>query len=212
MQRIDKRAIEKFGIPAAVLMENAGRSVAQEVKKQIGKISSPQVAIFSGKGNNGGDGFVVARYLDNWGIKTNVFLYSGEGKISSPADIFLSVIKKLKIPVIEINDKNWSSSRERLKKFDIIVDALLGTGTKGRIEGLMAAIIEEINRQNKVTISVDIPSGLDGDSGKVLGHCIRADMTVTIAFPKKGFFINEGEKKCGKIIVADIGIPRQRFR
>jgi len=208
MRELDRRAIEEYGIPGIVLMENAGRSAASEVLKMLRR-KGGRVVIFAGKGNNGGDGFVVARHLHNNGVSVVVYFVGecetarkGEGDAAKNLDIIL----KMGLDVREIKDVGDIPRRPNA---DVIVDALLGTGLSGEVREPFRTIIHRINRWGIPVLAVDTPSGLCCDTGRVLGVAVRADRTVTFACPKKGFFIGEGRRHVGRLVIADISIPRE---
>jgi NAD(P)H-hydrate epimerase len=200
---LDKKVFEKFGISTIVLMENAGRRVAQEVLK----ISRPgkKPVFFCGKGNNGGDGFVAARHLLAHGVRPRVYLAGRIHDVRNEAGSNLDILLRLKQPVIEVSESSLSGIR--LPRQGLIIDALLGVGLSGPVRGVYSQIIRRINSSGCSILSVDIPSGLDATTGKIPGACVKADMTVTFVAPKRGMTINEGPRYCGKVIVADIGIP-----
>lgn len=198
---LDKIAVEKFSIPSIILMENAGKNTAEII---LEKFHPQQVAVFSGGGNNGGDGFVVARHLFNNAVKVKVFISQKKSKYTGDALLNLNIIQKIKIPVAYL-----SPQKMKIPKVDLIVDALLGTGTKGKIREPYKKIIRKINSVKIPVVSVDIPSGIDADTGKKQEVAVRADLTVTMVAVKKGLLINDGRKCAGKISVADIGITRE---
>ncbi len=212
VRELDRRAIEEYGIPGVVLMENAGRSVAEEAMKMLPTGGKRQVAVLCGKGNNGGDGFVVARHLHNHGIKVWVYLLCKAEEIASSPDActHLKVIQKMDIPINEIPTQDQVKEvLPRLKKFDLLIDALLGTGLTGEVREPYKTIVQGMNAAGVSILSVDIPSGLDCDEGRVLGTAVKATRTVTFVLPKVGFFKNQGPSYVGELIVADIGIPRE---
>ena len=206
IQRLDKMATEKYGIPSIVLMENAGRAVAEEVLKDLQRGKHRRVTIICGVGNNAGDGFVTARHLWNAGVDPTVFLIGEAGHLKQDAAVNYRILKNCGYPVSEIRGKNLSLKRH-LAKTDIIVDAIFGVGLNRQILEPFQSVIELSNDSCKRTIAVDVPSGLDATTGKICGVCIQADKTVTFSFSKKGFFVGEGPRMTGKVIVADIGIP-----
>ena len=208
IQRLDQIAIHKIGIPSIALMVNAGRSVAQEVLRQFKKISQKRVSIVCGLGNNAGDGFVCARHLINQNIKTKIFVIGNPAQLKEDARTNYQILRNLGIAIHSI-DSNRSSQilDDDLKKFKIIVDAIFGVGLNRDIEDPFKSVIEKINSSKARVISVDVPSGLDATTGKIHGVCVRAKTTVTFSFLKKGFFINQGPRYVGKIVVEDIGIP-----
>ncbi len=206
IQELDRLAIEDYGIPSIVLMENAGREVAAEVIRQVRKVKNPAVCIVCGLGNNAGDGFVAARYLISRGIKTRVFL-AGRGKLlKDDAAVNHRILKKLKCPIRELQrlDRTIIS---RMAAADVVIDAVFGIGLNREVRGLFRTVIEAINQKAKCVVSVDIPSGLDGTTGGIYGVCVKANKTVTFSFPKKGFFTGRGPRQTGKVFVVDIGIP-----
>ncbi len=212
MRELDRKAIEKCKIPGIILMENAGRNVAEEVLKMIGDPQLSRVAILCGKGNNGGDGFVVARHLHNHGIPVNVFLVAKISDIIKDGDAGtnLQILLHMKIPVREALDTTGVTSvLKELNSYDIIIDALFGTGLSGEVREPFKTLIYGVNKLNKPVISVDIPSGLDCNSGNTLGAAIKATKTVTFAVGKRGFYLGDGPVHTGKIIVTDISIPRE---
>lgn len=213
IQRIDKIAIEKIGIPSVVLMENAGRAVAREVQRVLKGKRRPRVCVVCGLGNNAGDGFVAARYLRSVGTGTKIFLI-GEGRqLKHDAAVNYQILKKIKYPIIECRGTKFCAPAETIAhdiaRADIVVDAIFGVGLNRQIEEPFRGVMETINREAKYVVSVDIPSGLDGTTGKVYGTCIKADVTVTFSFAKRGFFLKEGPAHAGRIVVADIGIPKE---
>lgn len=208
IQSLDKLAIEKYGVPSLVLMENAGRKVAEEVIKRLKKVKNPRVCVVCGSGNNAGDGFVAARHLINAGIKTSVILAGKSRHLKHDAAVNYKILKKVKHPVIELGAGRALPVRE-IQRSDIIVDALFGVGLNRGVLDPLRKLVDLINKNGKKIISVDTPSGLDGTTGKIYGACIKADITVTFTFLKKGFLRGQGPEYSGKVIVVDIGIPVQ---
>ncbi len=198
---IDSKIREKFGISTLVLMENAGAAVAREILESWkGK---KKIAIFCGKGNNGGDGFVAARHLLTRGIKPDIFLAGKHAEVKGEAKVNLEIIIKLGLKVFEIEDVVFH--KININKYGLIVDALLGVGLAGPPRGIYAALIQLINSSRAEIIAVDIPSGLDATSGKASDFCVKADKTITFIAQKRGMVIRDGLKYCGKIITADLG-------
>jgi len=167
MKEIDKKTIDEYGITGLILMENAGLSIFQNIKNIYPDLESRKVIIFSGSGNNGGDGFVVARHLYNYGIKVKVFILSSTDKIKGEAKINLEIINKMGIKLKEIESIKNEEVRRSILDADLIIDAILGTGLQGKVTGLKAEIIDLINYANKEVIAVDVPSGLNSDTGKM---------------------------------------------
>ena len=209
MKQIDAEAIEKYGIPSIVLMENAGRAVAHSTTSYL-KNKANTVAIFCGKGNNGGDGLVCARHLINNNYKAIIYLLVRKTPFKADPAINMNILIKMKQKITEICDIKTVDAIKRNFKADLVVDAIFGTGFKGAPDILSSAVINFINQLNVPVISVDIPSGLDATSGKAYGSCIRAKRTITFGLPKKGLYKNRGSVVCGKIVVADIGLPNVR--
>ncbi|HHT9105782.1 MAG TPA: NAD(P)H-hydrate epimerase [Candidatus Wujingus californicus] len=211
MRELDRKAIEEYKIPGIILMENAGRNVAEEVLHMIDNPQKVKVAILCGKGNNGGDGFVVARHLHNHSISLNIFLVAKISDILKDGDAGtnLQILLNMKIPVKEIFDiQGVNSILKELNDYNILVDALFGTGLSGEVREPFKTLIGGVNNLNKPIVSVDIPSGLDCNTGKILGAAIKATKTVTFAASKKGFYSEDGPHYTGEVLVTDIGIPK----
>jgi len=208
IREIDRLAIEEYGIPGAVLMENAGRTVTNVLLERFPEAADTGVTIVSGTGNNGGDGFVVARHLVNRGVEVDVFLAGTvESVREGESAANLSTIRNMGIPVVPIAaDEDIAALADSVGNRGIVVDALLGTGVAREVSGIFSRIIAQINDGFSV-LSIDIPSGISSDTGKVLGSAVRADVTVALALPKLGNLIYPGAEHCGEVIVADIGIP-----
>lgn len=208
IQKLDEIAVQKIGIPSIALMENAGRSVAQEVLRHLKRFSQKHVSIICGLGNNGGDGFVCARHLINHNVRIKIFLIGNPDHLKNDAALNYKILRNLKIPIHVIDSTvSLKTLDVYLKKSKIVVDAIFGVGLNRVITGPFKTVIEKINSAKAYVISVDVPSGLDATIGKIYGVCIRAKMTVTFSFFKKGFFINQGSRHVGKIVLVDIGIP-----
>ena len=210
MREIDRRTQEEFGIPATILMENAGRAVFQAAIEMLSDKREKKVTVICGRGNNGGDGFVAARHLMNNGIDVSIFLVVGVKELRGEAEANYhraEKIAKTMRKIIEIlNEKNLSSFESKLKGTSLIIDGIFGTGLTREIGEPEKSIIHLVNDFEKPVLAVDVPSGLDASNGKVFGVCIKATKTVTFARPKTGFIGNE--KYTGETITADISIPR----
>lgn len=202
---IDIKASDKLGVSTLVLMENAGRAVAEEVIKILSNKKS--IAIFCGKGNNGGDGFVAARHILTQGIRPDIFLAGNIQDVQNEARINLDILLKLKQKIVEVEEENLYLVKNKISEYDLIIDALLGVGLKGEVRGIFRDLIGIINNSKAYILSVDIPSGLDATTGRVLGCAVIADKTITFVAKKLGMTIRQGTKNCGKIIVKDLGIP-----
>jgi len=201
---IDSSARDSFGISTLILMENAGIAVAEEAMKLM-KPKTP-IAVICGKGNNGGDGFVAARQLLAKGISPEIYLAGKISDVQNEARVNLDIILKLKQKVCEVSDENLGLVKKQISKCGLIIDALLGVGLQGRVRGIFCDLIEAINISQASVLSVDIPSGLDGTTGVILGSCVRADKTVTFVARKSGMIAKHAKKLCGKIVVRDLGI------
>jgi NAD(P)H-hydrate epimerase len=207
MQEIDKQAIEKFGIPGLNLMENAGLSCAEEIISQFG--STGCAVVMAGKGNNGGDGYVIARLLSQSGWDIQVYVMAERDEISGDAASNLERLPPDMVHYCNQEGQLSSSHRGIFLLADVIVDAMLGTGLRSDISGMFQEAIELINASGCPVVAVDIPSGIHGTTGRVLGNAVRAATTVTFAFAKLGHVLYPGAEYSGRLIIADIGIPQQ---
>lgn len=201
IKEIDRMAIEKYGIPEIVLMENAGRAVANVVLREFPGLSS--ISVFCGGGNNGGDGFVAARHLISAGKKVTTYLLKNKNEYSGSAGINLDSLSKISKDVKRLRS-NFSNYQES----ELIVDSIFGTGLEREIKGPYGKIIESINSLEAPKVAVDLPSGIDANKGTPLGAAVTADVTVTFVFPKLGISTYPGLEYCGKIYVAGISTPK----
>ncbi|MDL2329494.1 NAD(P)H-hydrate dehydratase [Desulfosarcina sp. OttesenSCG-928-A07] len=208
MRRMDRTTIESFGIPGQVLMENAGRGATVFFLDTLYRHHPGPVGIVAGPGNNGGDGFVMARYLHQRGIAVTVFLLADRGRIKGDALSNLIRVDKLGISVKEIPDvAALESHKTAMAHISLWVDAILGTGLSADVRGHLAAVIEFVNSRKQPVFAVDIASGLDTDTGAVHGVCIRAAATATFGFAKVGHLVYPGRELTGNLKIIDIGIP-----
>ncbi|HHV94678.1 MAG TPA: NAD(P)H-hydrate dehydratase [Firmicutes bacterium] len=207
MRAVDSRVVREIGIPSLILMENAGRQVAGVAAAFLQRTAGRKVSIICGRGNNGGDGLVAARYLHHRGYKVRVFLLTRFEELSGDPLANYRICGQLGIDVQEVDEKYLPKLRVCLSLSDLIIDALLGTGIKGAPKGLVQQVIDMINDVDKPVLSVDLPSGLDADTGAVPGCCVKASVTVTLAAPKVGLLVYPGRNYVGELFVADIGIP-----
>lgn len=225
VRAVDEWAIKTIGIPGAVLMENAGRSCAEFIaarlfgvqasaclSKEQAKACTPNICIFCGTGNNGGDGYVIARHLDTAGIRCRVVICGNAAKIKGDAKIHLDVIAKMGIEIQQV-DVDWRNIEDKVKDFtrgaSLIVDALFGTGLQGQLAENYIDLINAINARGVPTVAIDIPSGLDCDSGRPLGAAIKAEATITFVAAKKGFANPFAAEYTGEVYVAGIGIEQK---
>jgi NAD(P)H-hydrate epimerase len=207
MNQID-RECTRAGTPVSVLMENAGKAVAEETRHSLGALNAPHVLCIIGVGNNGGDGLVAARYLHEWGAKVSLYLASQRPS----GDTNLRLARENGITCVEAAaDKDLKKFDELLDSATCVIDALLGTGKMRPLEGVFKKVLERLaaekKKRNLFIVAVDLPSGLDADTGAVDPACPYADLTVTLAFPKPGLLIFPGAERVGKLKIADIGIP-----
>ncbi|MFA5090487.1 MAG: NAD(P)H-hydrate epimerase [Candidatus Omnitrophota bacterium] len=202
---VDRRASEAWGIPILVLMENAGNALSQEALRALP--AGKPVAVFCGKGNNGGDGFVAARHLISSGIKTDIFLAGTIGDVKNEARVNLDILSRIGHKAVEVGEHNLCRINKKASGYGFIIDALLGVGISGEVKGIYKELIGIINASKSYILSVDIPSGLDAGSGRVLGSCVKADKTVTFLAKKRGMVIRSGPQYCGRIIVRGLGLP-----
>ena len=205
---LDIYAIEKLNIPGSVLMENAGRAVAEVIVKNIVSVIGGRVAVFCGSGNNGGDGFVAARYLMRAGALPFVVMCGNESSLKADARLHFELLKQLHIPVITPDDPNLMSY---CNDSSLVIDALLGTGSKGAPRSHYAEIIRIIENLDRPIVSIDIPSGVDPDTGQTPGVAVIADHTVCLVYPKRGMFLFPGAEHCGTIYMSDLGLPWDQF-
>ena len=204
MRQIDRIATETFGIPGIVLMENAGRDTAALIHQLFDGDRDHPVAVFCGKGNNGGDGFVIARHLFNHRYHVHVYLTCDPGQLQGDAKINYEIIRAMQIPTEILKSTDDFDS---IHPFDMAVDALLGTGIRGEVAGFIADLIHWINMQEAVRVAVDVPSGLNADTGFPAGACIQADVTATMAELKRGLMLPPGMEYAGDVHVMDISAP-----
>lgn len=204
MQKIDRCTIEEIGVPSLLLMENAGLGVVTVVDEMLAGTEKKNILIFCGKGNNGGDGMVVARHLFNRGFQTDVYLVGEKETLKGDALINLKILDGFGLEVFTLKDKK---DLKRIRRGDLIVDALLGTGVTGKVDGFLAEVIAWINGSSIPVVSVDLPSGLHSDYGSFQGGCVQADHTVTMAELKRGLVLPPGRELAGDVTVVDIGSP-----
>ena len=199
----------RIGISVSVLMENAGKAVAEEVRKILGIIDQRRILILIGPGNNGGDGLVAARHLHDWGARVSLYLL-GQRPADDPN---FKLIQERGITCVDITqDENLDKLNELLLSTDTIIDALFGTGKSRPLRGVFLQALDTVGRAKKKQpdlgiIALDLPSGLDADTGAVDPACLYADYTITLGFPKPGLFNSPGKERVGKLTVVDIGIP-----
>jgi NAD(P)H-hydrate epimerase len=208
MQAVDRRTIDEIGLPGVVLMENAGRGVAEEISRRYAGAGSPRALILAGKGNNGGDGYVVARHLLDRGWAVQTLVLAERSAIGGDAGLNLAALEKCGGAVACTADsESLGSLLAASGDCTVLVDALFGTGLTKPVEGLYRQAIEWLNRQGRPVVAVDIPSGVDASTGRILGAAVRAALTITFAFPKIGQVSYPGAGLVGELVTVDIGIP-----
>ena len=210
VRAFDAWAIGEMGMPGVVLMENAARGCLQVIDALFGAACASGVCIFCGTGNNGGDGFVIARHLFNRGVSVRVVICGEPGRIGGDAKVNYEICVKMGLSVSVLDPAGAGMCRaveDAVSGCGLIVDALLGTGLTGALKEPMALLISAINSHNVPIVAVDIPSGMECDTGRALGVCIEAAATVTFVAVKKGFAETpEARQATGRVFVSDIGI------
>jgi ADP-dependent NAD(P)H-hydrate dehydratase / NAD(P)H-hydrate epimerase len=209
MREADRRTIEEIGIPSLVLMENAGRQVVAVMESSFDDLAARRVAILCGRGNNGGDGLVVARTLRQRGVEVSVFLVGRLAEVHGDARTNLESLGRLGLPVVEIaGEQEWELHASEVASHDLVVDALFGTGLRSPLSGLLETIVEDVNSSSVPVVSIDLPSGLSADTPEIIGPCVQAAVTVTLGAPKLPLVLPPARRMAGNLAVADIGIPR----
>lgn len=212
MRQVDRAAIEELGIPEMVLMENAGKAVVEFLQEQFPDLVKKSVTIVAGAGNNGGDGLVVARYLHRMGVAVKVFI-AAERDLSPSAKQNYEILSKLPVKIYWLDSENsMHLLKVTVNYSDILIDALLGTGVNREVTGRAEQIIDIANRRSCLKVAIDVPSGLNSDTGEIWGRCLKADYTVALAQPKWGQMLNKGLRYCGRVVVKDIGIPEEVYQ
>lgn len=209
MREADRRTIDDIGIPAVVLMENAGRQAVAAIESAFGDLPTSRVAILCGRGNNGGDGLVIARVLRERHVDVGVYLLGHGNGLKGPAGANLSAAQQLGIDVVEIVDAQaWELHSTDVVGSDIIVDAMFGTGFRGPVEGLCETVFADVNGAGKPVVAIDLPSGLSADTHVVPGPTVRATMTIALGAPKIPLVLPPAEHFAGNLVIAEIGIPQ----
>ncbi|MFN3652678.1 MAG: NAD(P)H-hydrate dehydratase [Armatimonadota bacterium] len=205
MREIDRLAVEQYGMPSLLLMENAGRAVAERAAALLRDCPSPtpRVVVLCGKGNNGGDGFVAARHLYNRGYRVECLLAADRAGIQGDAAVNLALLERLRVSV-----RPFPQPPDQILEANLLIDALLGTGFSGQPRGAIAEAIRAANRSGISVLAVDIPSGVEADTGRASGTSILARETVTFGLPKLGLAVYPARARAGQITVAEISLPR----
>lgn len=217
MREVDRLTTDRFGISGAQLMENAGKSVGDFIQSRFGDGDLRQAAVLCGKGNNGGDGFVVARLLRERGWKIKAYLFARPEEVRGDAAANLARVRDGGGEILVVRDMgHWESVRGELATSALIIDALIGTGINCAVEGLLGAVIEHVNKISRcctaavpeMVVAIDMPSGLPADGGPAQGPALYAHATVTFTAPKIGQLVSKDSECCGRLLVREIGSPR----
>ena len=208
MREADRRTIEDIGIPSIVLMENAGRQAVAAMEAAFDDLATSRVGVVCGRGNNGGDGFVIARTLVQRGVDAAVFLLGSVADVRGDARTNLQVLGRIGITVIEItNAQEWELHFSELSDCELVVDAILGTGFRGPLTGFLETVVADLNGLGVPIVAIDLPTGVSADTAAVEGLAIEASMTVTLAAPKIPLVFPPADTHAGDLVIADIGIP-----
>jgi ADP-dependent NAD(P)H-hydrate dehydratase / NAD(P)H-hydrate epimerase len=208
MREADRRTIDEIGIPSIVLMENAGRQAVAAMEAAFEDLATSHVGVLCGRGNNGGDGFVVARTLIQRGVETSVFLLGSVADVRGDARTNLEILGRIGLTVVEItNAQEWELHFSEISQCELLVDAILGTGFHGQLSGLLETVVADVNGLGVPVVAIDLPTGVSADSHEVEGEAIDASMTVTLAAPKIPLILPPADLHGGDLVIADIGIP-----
>jgi hydroxyethylthiazole kinase-like uncharacterized protein yjeF len=208
MREADRRTIEEIGIPSIVLMENAGRQAVAAMEAAFDDLATSRVGVLCGRGSNGGDGFVVARTLVQRGVDTAVYLLGSVADVRGDARTNLEVLGRIGVTVVEITDaQEWELHFSELTDCGLVVDAILGTGFRGRLSGLLETVVADLNGLGVPVVAIDLPTGVSADSATLDGPAVEASMTVTLGAPKIPLVFPPADSHAGDLVIADIGIP-----
>ena len=208
MKEIDKKTVEQYGLPELLLMENAGHRVAEAMIELLGGAAGKNICILAGTGNNGGDAMAAARHLHNMGAKVKLFLTGESGHFTASTACMYEVLRRMELEIHTLaGDRDWDRLHFTLKFTDGILDGILGTGVQGELRKTTLRVVEEINAAGKLVLSIDIPSGVEADTGRVATAAVRADRTLSLGLPKVGHLLSPGADMTGNLTVDDIGIP-----
>ncbi len=205
MRALDRRAIEEFGIPSIVLMEHAGAGAADIAEKHF---TAKKITVVCGKGNNGGDGFVAARHLANRGYDVRVIAAGISAGLKGDAAVNFAVLEKMNVPVLRVDSQaEMEKAAMLVEDADLLIDALFGVGFQHEPREPFTSLISLMNESGRKILAVDLPSGLDSDTGEIRGVAVKAAVTAALGMPKRGLYEREGPLCAGRIFVVDIGLP-----
>ena len=209
MREADRRTIEDLGVPSLELMEQAGRQVAAAIESHWPSLPGRgRIAVVCGKGNNGGDGFVAARLLAARGVAVQACLAAPAANIGGDAGVNLSALRQAGVPAVDVSTPSaWETARADLGRFDLVIDALFGTGLTRPLDGHWRSIVRDLDALDVPVVSVDLPSGLSADAPQPIGDAVAATLTVTLGAPKLPLLLDPAADRAGAVVVADIGIP-----
>jgi ADP-dependent NAD(P)H-hydrate dehydratase / NAD(P)H-hydrate epimerase len=208
MREADRQTIDEIGLPSIVLMENAGRQAVAAMEAAFEDLGTSKVGVICGRGNNGGDGFVVARTLAQRGIEALVFLLGSVSEIRGDARTNLEILGRLGLTVVEIsNAQEWELHFSEISDCELIVDAIVGTGFHGSLTGMLETVVADLNGLGVPIVAIDLPTGVSADTHELSGEAIEASMTVTLAAPKVPLILPPADAYGGDLVIADIGIP-----
>ena len=210
MRELDRTAVENFAIAEELLMENAGLAACSVIETELG-IQGKRFVLICGTGNNGGDGLVTARKILSMRGTASVYILGDKQKFKGPSKTNLEIITRLPVVLKQLNEGSMESLKIEMAHCDAVVDALFGTGLSRNVEGAYLDTIQMINRSGKKVFSIDIPSGVNGDTGRVMGEAVKADYTITYGVPKIGNILYPGYDRCGKLFVSHISFPPSHY-
>lgn len=212
MREVDRILVEDFGFQLLQLMENAGRALADLTRKTLkNDVRNKKIAVLAGAGNNGGGGMVAARHLHDWGARVTVIGALSRDRLKDAALKQWSLLERLDAELILFSERAKMTMRSRIRKSTVVIDALIGYGLRKTPSGFASDLIRITNESKKRVVSLDIPSGIEGTTGKVHDPSVNAVKTLTLALPKQGLRYKEARKKVGQLYVADIGVPPALF-
>ena len=212
MNNIDRRTRDEYGIPTLLLMENAASGITRAVEQMLVSVKGKRITVICGRGNNSGDGLASARQLHNLGAKVSVYLLSDKADFKSEPAINLDIALKMGIEINEQGKYSMRTLSSRLRHSHLIIDAMIGTGLASAVKEEHRAVIELINTSKRPVAAVDIPTGINSDTGEIMGAAVMATTTVTFALPKRGHFLYPGSDYAGRLQIVDISIPAEAIK